>query len=146
MLPWAHFSSDFFLEGRVLTASVGARSCSWMFIVHQFWQQFIFWSGPFDEPQWGPLRLLGPAPVVGCCWGFGSSFVLEEARLNSFRSDRSGRWMFWGPSLAQFLFVLTASEGASSGCWMLSWDRAALEAVCFEGTVFTALAVALPGS
>ena len=42
--------------------------------------------------------------------------------------------------------VLTASEGARSGCWMLSWDSAALEAVCFEGTVLTALVVALPGS
>ena len=45
---------------------------------------------------------------------FGSSFFLEGA-------------------------VLTASEGARSGCWMLSWDSAALEAVCFEGTVFIQL-------
>ena len=52
---------------------------------------------------------------------FGSSFFLEGA-------------------------VLTAPEVARSGCWMLSWDRAALEAVCFEGTVFTASVVALPGS
>ena len=42
--------------------------------------------------------------------------------------------------------VLTASEGTRSGCWMLSWDSAALEAVCFEGTVFIALVVALPAS
>ena len=52
---------------------------------------------------------------------FGSSFFLEGA-------------------------VLTASEGARSGCWMLSWDSAALEAVCFEGTVFIALVVPLPVS
>ena len=76
-------------------------------------------------------------------------FRLEEARQNSFHRDRSGRWMFWGPALAAVSFwnpVLTASEGARSGCWMFSWDSAALEAVCFEGTVFIDLVVALPAS
>ena len=29
-MPWARFSSSFFLEGPILTASVGARSGSWM--------------------------------------------------------------------------------------------------------------------
>ena len=55
-------------------------------------------------------------------------------------------WTRFGSSFFLEGAVLTASEGVRSGCWMLSWDSAALEAVCFEGTVFIALVVPIPGS
>ena len=41
MLPWARFSSSFFLEGPILTVSVVARSGSWMLFT-RFGSNFFF--------------------------------------------------------------------------------------------------------
>ena len=66
ILPWARFSSSFFLEGAVLIASVGARSGSWMSLTRL--GNSFFLEGPRldNELQWGPLQL-SPGSALDIC-------------------------------------------------------------------------------
>ena len=69
ILPWARFSSSFFLEGARLDC-FGRGPLRKLDVVDSF-RQNLFLEGPRldDEPQWGPLRLLEPASVFRCCRG-----------------------------------------------------------------------------